>query len=215
MSIKSICGALALVSMVSVNQVWAAPATEKKEVKKETAATAAGVWKIDTPHSDASFSIRHLMISNVKGHFPKVTGTIDYDGKDIKGLKIDAQIEVASIDTGDKNRDEHLKSVDFFDAAKYPTITFKSTKVKSAGKGKFEVTGDLTMHGVTKPVTLEVEGPAAEIKDQKGGIKTGASATTKINRKDFGVSWNKGMDGGGTMLGEVVPVTIEVEAAKQ
>lgn len=227
MSIKSICGALALVSMVSVNQAWAAPAAEKKEevkkesTKKETvkkeakAPAAAAVWKIDTAHSDASFSVRHMMISNVKGHFSKVTGTVDYDGKDLKNLKIDAQIDVASVDTGDKGRDEHLKGADFFDAAKYPTITFKSTKVKSSSKGKFSVTGELTMHGVTKEVTLAVEGPAPEIKDQKGGIKTGASATAKINRKDFGLTWNKAMDGGGVMIGEEIPVTIEVEAAKQ
>ncbi len=211
MSIKSICGALALVSMVTVNQAWSAPATKKAT----PAAAATAVWKIDTPHSDASFKIRHLMVSNVKGHFSKVSGTIEYDGKDVKSVKIDAEIEVASIDTGDKGRDEHLKNPDFLDAAKYPKITFKSTSVKSSGKGKFAVTGDLSMHGVTKAVTLDVEGPADAIKDPKGVTRTGATATTKINRKDFGITWNKAMDGGGAMLGEDVPVTIEIEAAKQ
>ncbi len=213
MSIKSICGALALVSMVSANHAWAAPATKK--AAPAPAAAASTVWKIDTPHSDVSFKIRHLMVSNVKGHFSKVSGTIDYDGKDVKSVKIDAEIDVDSIDTGDKGRDEHLKNADFFDAAKYPKITFKSTSVKGAGKSKFTVVGDLSMHGVTKAVTLDVEGPAEAIKDPKGITRTGATATAKVKRKDFGISWNKNMDGGGVMLGEEVPVTIEIEAAKQ
>ncbi|CAN5304337.1 YceI family protein [soil metagenome] len=213
MSIKSICGALALVSVISVNFVSAAPSASK--AKPAAAAQTAAVWKIDSAHTTADFSVRHLMISNVKGHFSKVSGTVDYDGKDLKSLKIDAAIEIASVDTGEKGRDEHLKGADFFDATKFPTMTFKSKKVKSAGKGKFTVTGDLTLKGVTKEVTLDVEGPTEEIKDMQGGTRIGASATTKINRKDFGVSWNKALDNGSSVVGDDVKVSIDVEAVKQ
>lgn len=175
----------------------------------------ANPWKIDTAHSSADFAVRHLMISNVKGHFSKVDGTIDYDGKNIKGLKVDSQIDIASVDTGDKGRDEHLKSADFFDAAKFPQMTFKSKKVKSAGKGKFVLTGDLTIKGVSKEVTLQVDGPTAPIKDMKGSQRIGASATTKINRKDFGITWNKAMDNGGAVVGDDIKVDLEIEAVKQ
>lgn len=175
----------------------------------------AAVWKIDTAHSSADFAVRHLMISNVKGRFPKVEGTVDYDGKDLKGLKVEADIDVSSVDTGEKARDEHLKSPDFFDAAKFPKMTFKSKKVKSQGKGKFAMTGDLTMKGVTKEVTLEVEGPSDEIKDMKGSQRFGASASTTINRKDFGITWNKAMDNGGSVVGDQVKISLEIEAVKQ
>lgn len=220
MSIKSICGALALVSMISVNFVSAAPSASKTAAAKpaktaKAAETATAVWKIDGAHSNVDFSVRHLMISNVKGHFTKVSGNVDYDGKDLKSLKIDASIEIASVDTGEKGRDEHLRGADFFDAAKFPTMTFKSKKVKSAGKGKFAVTGDLTMKGVTKEVTLDVEGPTEQIKDMQGGTRVGASATTKINRKDFGISFNKALDNGSSVVGDDVKVSIEVEAVKQ
>ena len=208
MSIKSICGALALASVISINFVSAAPKASKEK-------PAAAVWKIDSAHTTADFSVRHLMISNVKGHFSKVSGNVDYDGKDLKTLKIDAEIDVASVDTGEKGRDEHLKGDDFFDAAKFPKMTFKSKKVKSAGKGKFTVTGDLTIKGVTKEVTLDVDGPTEQIKDMQGGTRVGASASTKINRKDFGVSWNKALDNGSSVVGDDVKVSIDVEAVKQ
>lgn len=212
MSIKSICGALALASVISINFVSAAPKASKE---KPAAAPAAAVWKIDSAHTTADFSVRHLMISNVKGHFSKVSGNVDYDGKDLKTLKIDAEIDVASVDTGEKGRDEHLKGADFFDAAKFPKMTFKSKKVKSAGKGKFTVTGDLTIKGVTKEVTLDVDGPTEQIKDMQGSTRVGASASTKINRKDFGVSWNKALDNGSSVVGDDVKVSIDVEAVKQ
>ena len=198
MSIKSICGALALVSVISINLIsiaYAAPKTSKeKPASAKAAAQPAAVWKIDSAHTNADFSVRHLMISNVKGHFSKVSGNVDYDGKDLKSLKIDAAIEVASVETGEKGRDEHLKGADFFDAAKFPTMTFKSKKVKSAGKGKFTVTGDLTIKGVTKEVTLDVEGPTEQIKDMQGGTRVGASATTKINRKDGDAEHSQAID---------------------
>jgi polyisoprenoid-binding protein YceI len=175
----------------------------------------ADTWKFDPAHSDASFSVKHLMISNVKGEFSKVSGTVEYDPKQPKNSKVEATIDVTTVDTREPKRDEHLRSADFFDVQKYPTMTFKSTKVVPAGKEKLKVTGDLTLHGVTKEVVLNVVGPTSPIKDNHGNDKSGVSASTTINRKDFGMTWNKAMDNGGVMLGEEIPITIEVEMAKQ
>ncbi len=217
MSTKSLCAALALIGMVSASQVMAAPAAKEKSAPaKEKATTAVATpWKIDSAHSVADFSIRHLMISNVKGHFSNITGTIDYDGKDLKSVKIDSEIDVNTVDTGDDGRDKHLKAPDFFDAAKYPKMSFKSKKVKASGKGKFVVTGDLTIKGITKEVNLDVEGPSEQIKDPQGNTKVGASATTTIKRKDFGITFNKAMDNGGSVISDDVKVSIEVEATKE
>ena len=170
----------------------------------------AETYTIDPNHSQAGFSIRHMMLSNVRGAFSKVSGTVDYDAAKPSASKIDATIDMNSVDTHESKRDEHLKSPDFFDTAKFPTMTFKSTKVVAKGKDHLSVTGDLTLHGVTKPVVLEVEGPTAELKDPKGA-KRGASATAKIHRKDFGITYNKNLDNGGVMLGEDVDVTLDVE----
>lgn len=217
MSTKSLSAALALVGIMSVinTPVSAAPAAKEKSAPAKAAAAVATPWKIDSAHSVADFSIRHLMISNVKGHFSGITGTVDYDGKDLKSLKIDSEIDVNTVDTGDDGRDKHLKAPDFFDAAKYPKMTFKSKKVKAAGKGKFVVTGDLTIKGITKEVNLNVEGPTAEIKDPNGNTKVGASATTTIQRKDFGITFNKAMDNGGSVISDDVKISIEVEATKE
>lgn len=172
----------------------------------------AGTWTIDSAHSAAEFAVRHLMISTVRGQFSKVAGTIDYDGKDVASIKVDATIDASTINTREAKRDEHLKSPDFFDAAKFPTITFKSKKATPGAAGSFKLTGDLTIRGITKEVTLDVEGPAPPIKDGWGNIKTGAHATTKINRKDFGVLWNKSLDGGGVVVGDEVTISIDLEA---
>lgn len=174
----------------------------------------AATYDIDSSHSSAGFTVRHLAVSNVRGEFGKVTGTVEYDDKDVSKTKIDATIDVSSIDTRDSKRDEHLKSPDFFEVAKYPTITFKSTKVEKGPKG-LKVTGDLTMHGVTHPVVLAVEGPAKEVKDPWGNTRIGAAATTKVARKDYGISFNKTLDSGGLMLGEEVAVAIDVELLKK
>ena len=171
----------------------------------------AAPWEIDTAHSSAGFSVRHLMVSNVRGDFGKVTGAVNLDDKDITKSTVEATIAVSSINTRDEKRDGHLKSPDFFDVAKFPTITFKSKKVAKAGEGKLKVTGDLTIHGVTKEVVLNVDGPAKEAKDPWGNIKSGAVATTKINRKDFGLGWNKVLETGGVAVGEEVSITIDIE----
>ena len=180
-----------------------------------TAAAHAATWEVDPAHSTVEFSIRHMMISRVRGQFRKFTGTATGDPANPTAATLTATIEAASLDTGNEKRDAHLKSPDFFDVATYPTITFTSQKVEAAGEGKVRVTGNLTLHGVTKPVVLDVEGPTAPIKDPMGNTKAGAHATTKVDRKDFGIGWNKAMDGGGVMIGDEVEVTIDVEAAKK
>ena len=171
-------------------------------------------WEIDPAHSNVQFGVRHMMISTVHGKFTKFTATATGDEKDAAHAGVQASIDVASIDTGDEKRDAHLKTPDFFDAEKFPTITFKSTKVEAAGDRRFKLHGDLTMHGVTKPVVLDVEA-TPEVKGMRGETRAGARATTKINRKDFGISWSKSMDGGGVVVGDEVEVTIDVEAVKK
>jgi len=177
-------------------------------------AQSASTWQIDPAHSSIQFGVRHLMISTVRGKFPKFTATVTGDEKDPTAASVEASIDASSIDTGEARRDEHLKSPDFFDVAKYPTITFKSTKIELAGGHKFRLHGDLTMHGVTKPVVLDVE-VTPEVKDQRGATRAGAHATTKVNRKDFGINWSKSIDGGGVVVGDDVDVTIEVEGVKK
>ena len=178
------------------------------------AMSAAATWTIDRDHSSVGFKIRHLMVSNVKGSFEKFTGTVDLNEKDITKSKVDVSIETASINTNVELRDAHLKSADFFDVVKYPAMTFKSKKVAKAGKDKLKVTGDLTLHGVTKEVVLNVDGPTKEIKDLYGNIRKGASATATINRKDFGLNWNKALETGGVVVGDEVHITIEIEMIK-
>jgi polyisoprenoid-binding protein YceI len=179
-----------------------------------TPAAAGSTWEIDPVHSSIQFGVRHLMISTVHGKFPKFTATAVADDKEPARAVVEASIDAAAIDTGEPKRDEHLRGPDFFDVAKYPTITFKSTKVEPVGDRHFKLHGDLTMHGVTKPVALDVEA-TPEVKGMRGETRAGARATTKINRKDFGVNWSKTMDGGGVVVGDDVDVTIEVEAVKK
>lgn len=168
-------------------------------------------WKIDSGHARAGFSVRHMMISNVRGDFSKVSGTVEFDGKNVKSIKADATVDVSTVSTGEPNRDEHLKGAGFFNVEKFPTMTFKSNKVQPAGKGKFKMTGDLTIHGVTKQVTFDVDGPSPEIKDKKGVKHIGASAITKINRKDFGITYGGLLDNGGPMIGDDVDITLDIE----
>ena len=171
------------------------------------------VWEIDPAHSSSGFAVRHMMVSTVRGSFGKTTGTVTYDGKDASTLKVDATIDATTINTGVEKRDGHLKSPDFFDVEKFATITFKSTKAEKAADGKLKVTGDLTMHGVTKSVTLDVE-VTPEVKTPMGP-RVGATATTTINRKDFGLGWNKVIEAGGVAVGEEVKITIDVECGMQ
>ncbi len=175
-------------------------------------ATAAS-WEIDPAHSTIAFSVKHMTISSVRGEFQKFSGTVKADGAPTTAQVV-ATIDTSSIDTRQAKRDEHLRSPDFLEVAKYPTMTFKSTRIEPAGEGKFKVTGDLTLHGVTKPVVLDVEGPTPPVKDPMGKQRAGAHATTQINRKDFGIAFNKTIDGGGLLVGDVVDVTIDVEGVE-
>ncbi len=179
------------------------------------AVVSAAPWSIDAEHSSVGFKIRHMMVSNVKGDFTKFSGNVDIDDKDLSKTKVDAVIETASINTNVAKRDEHLKSPDFFDVVKYPTMTFVSKKVKKEGGNKLKIYGQLTMHGVTREVVLDVQGLDKSFKDPWGNIKRGASATTKINRKDFGLVWNKAMETGGVMVGDEVNIALEIELLKK
>ena len=170
-----------------------------------SAAAQAGTWKIDPNHSAAQFSVRHLGVSTVRGAFMKVSGSASYDPADPSKNSVDVTIDASSVDTRVEMRDNDLRSPNFLDVQKYPTITFKSKQSKSAGAGKLEMLGDLTIHGVTKEVTLDVDGPSAPIKDPWGNQRIGASASTKINRKDFGVNGASGA------VGDEITITIDTE----
>ena len=171
-------------------------------------------WKIDSAHSSADFKVKHMMISNVKGQFCGISGTLTEHTTDSSLSSVEATIDVATLNTGDAQRDGHLKSPDFFDAEKYPTMTFKSTSVTKKGDGEYSVTGDLTIHGTTQAATFAVEGPSAPGKDPWGNTRIGLSATTKINRKNFGLSWNSALETGGVLVGEEVTITLDVELIK-
>jgi polyisoprenoid-binding protein YceI len=175
---------------------------------------AASSWTIDQDHSNVGFKVKHLMVSNVKGEFRSFNGTLEIDDKDVTKSKVVVNIDTPSITTGVTKRDDHLKSPDFFDVAKFPTMTFVSKKVQKAGNDKLKVYGDLTLHGVTREVVLDVDGPTKAFKDPWGNIKRGASATAKINRKDFGLTWNKAIESGGVMVGDEVIISLEVELLK-
>ena len=173
--------------------------------------TYAVTWEMDPAHSSFQFKVRHMTISNVKGDFSKLRGTAIIDDKDITQMKVEVAIEATSVDTGHTQRDEHLKGPDFFDVTKYPTITFVSKKVIKVDVDRLKVMGDLTMHGVTREITVDVEGPTPGVKDPGGNFRRGATATTKINRRDFGLTWNKVLDNGGLVVGDEVNIYIEVE----
>lgn len=174
--------------------------------------TAAGTtWKIDPVHSIAEFRVKHMMISNVRGQFTGVTGTLTYDPSDATKSHVEATIDVATIDTRDTQRDAHLKSADFFDLEKFPTFSFTSSSVTRRSDGAIAVSGPLTLHGVTKEVEFAVEGPTPPVRDPWGNTRIGVSASTKIQRKEFGLNFNAALDAGGVMVGEEVSITLELE----
>lgn len=179
-----------------------------------TSAPATTTWNIDPAHTSAEFKVKHMMISNVKGSFAGISGVLTEHTGDPALSYVEASIPVATVSTGDAQRDAHLKSADFFDAEKYPTMNFKSTKVVRKGAEEYEVTGDLTIHGVTKPVKFSVEGPSAPGKDPWGNTRIGLSAAAKINRSDFGLVWNAALETGGFLVGDEIAITLDVQFIK-
>jgi polyisoprenoid-binding protein YceI len=177
--------------------------------------TDAATWQVDPDHSSFQFKVRHLTVSNVKGDFSKARGLVTMDDKDITNLKVEVIIDVASVNTSHAKRDEHLRGPDFFDAVKYPTLTFVSKKVMKTDTNRLKVIGDLTIRGVAREITVEVEGPTPEVKDPWGNLRRGATATTKINRKDFGMTWNRVLDTGGLLVSDEVEIYVEVELVKK
>jgi polyisoprenoid-binding protein YceI len=175
---------------------------------------ASTTWNIDPVHSVAEFKVKHMMISNVKGQFTSVQGVLSLDESDITNSRVQASIEAASINTREAQRDAHLKSADFFDVEKFPTLSFQSTRISRAGDGELSVAGDLTIHGITRSVQFAVEGPTAPGKDPWGNTRVGLSATTKINRKDFGLTWNAALETGGILVGEEITITLDVQFVK-
>lgn len=171
-------------------------------------------WEIDPSHSQAMFSVRHAMVATVRGQFKVLSGTLHIDEQNPANSMVDAQVDAASIDTRDERRDGHLRSPDFFDAATYPTINFKSTSVEPAGDGEYKIAGDLTMHGVTKPVTFKAE-YGGQGKDAYGMQRAGLSATAKINRKDWGLNWNAALEAGGWLVSDDVKIEIDLSAVNK
>src|SRR3984957_4449789 len=176
--------------------------------------TTTTTWNLDPAHSVAEFKVKHMMISNVKGQFAKVSGTLTLDESRLANSRVEAVIESASIETRDPQRDAHLKSADFFDVEKFPTLSFKSSRISVVSDGQLEIEGDLTIHGVTRKVVFSVEGPTPPAKDPWGNTRIAVSATTKINRKDFGLTWNTALETGGILVGEEVTITLDVQFIK-
>ena len=193
---------------------------EKKTVNRndyvapQRASHATTTWNIDPAHSAAQFNVRHMMISNVKGDFTKIIGRLDLDETDIINSRVEASIDATTIRTRESQRDAHLKSADFLDVEKFPTLSFKSTHMSKRGDRELAVAGDLTVHGVTRKVVFDIEGPSPPMKDPSGNTRIGLSATTHINRKDFGLTWNTPLETGGVLVGDDVAITLDVEFLK-
>jgi polyisoprenoid-binding protein YceI len=171
-------------------------------------------WRIDTNHSAAHFSVRHLMISTVRGEFSGISGMVRYDARHPAQASVEATVDCRTLNTGVAKRDEQMKGPDFFEVKKYPNMVFKSKRVQTAGKDKLKVTGDLTINNTTREVVIEVDGPSPQVKDAQGRMKIGLNATARINRKDFGIVWNEVLDNGGVAVADQVVITLDIELVK-
>src|ERR1041384_3996076 len=190
---------------------------EKIETMSQTSPQASqqtSTWEVDPVHSSAEFKVKHMMIANVRGHFSKISGLLTLDESDVTQSKVETSIEAASIDTRDEQRDTHLRSADFLDVENHPWLTFVSTRVNKLGIAELSVEGDLTIRGVTRKVTFSVEVPTPPTKDPWGNVRIAVSATTRINRKDFGLTWNTTLETGGILVGDEVTITLDVEFVK-
>src|SRR5712692_3869481 len=176
--------------------------------------TATTTWNIDPAHSVAEFKVKHMMISSVKGQFARVKGVFTLFENEMTNSRVEALIEAASIETRDAQRDTHLKSADFFHVEKFPTLSFKSTGIRLVRDGELAAEGDLTIRGVTRKVLFSVEGPTPPAKDPWGNTRVAVSATTKINRKDFGLTWNAALETGGILVGDEITITLDVQFVK-
>ena len=202
------------VTLLAIGLAAATASAQQPAASPSSPARAAGnTWRVDSAHSSAGFSVKHMMVATVRGTLGPISGTVEYDGKDVSTIKADIKIDVTKINTGNAARDKDLRDGGFFEVDKYPTMTFKSSRVQPGGAGTFRMIGDLTMHGVTKEVTLDVEGPSPVVKVQNGGLKVGATATTRINRRDFGLNYNSVIEAG-AVVGDEVTVTIDIELNK-
>ena len=210
-----VLAALALASVPMLAQVTAQtpPAAQAPAVQPQRPQLGPNQWAVDSAHSAAQFSVKHMMVSTVRGTLGRVTGVVDYDGKTVESIKADIAIDVKGINTSNEGRDNDLRSANFFDVATHPTATFKSKRAEPGTGGHFRLVGDLTIHGVTKEVTLDVEGPSAIVTQQNGGQKIGAVATTKVNRRDFGLNYNRMIEAG-QVVGEDIQITIDIELNK-
>lgn len=179
------------------------------------APAAAQEWRIDPAHSAAQFAVRHMMVSTVRGHFGTIRGTASYNPADAAKSSITVEVDAASIDTRNAKRDAHLKSADFFDVEKHPTLRFQSRSVEPAGGGRLKLTGDLTIRGVTRPVTFDVDGMSAPVRDGRGGERIGATAAARISRKDFGMTWNRAIEAGGVTVGDEVSITVDLQLIRK
>ena len=180
-----------------------------------TPAQASETWVVDPTHSGVGFAVRHMMVSTVNGYFTKFSGKVQVDPKNIASSQVEAEIDVASINTHVQKRDDHLRSADFFDVAKYPKMAFKSTKIQQAGKGKLKITGELTMHGKKQMVTLAASGLSKPMKDPWGKTRVGLQAATTIDRRKFGLTWNKALEAGGVLVDNKVAIHLSLELVKQ
>jgi len=182
------------------------------QVTPQTAAIT--TWNIDPAHSVAEFKVKHMMISNVKGYFAKVSGTLTLNESELANSHVEAVIEAGSLETRDAQRDAHLKSEDFLHVEKFPTLSFQSTRIRPVRDGEVAVEGALTIRGVTRNVSFAVEGPTRAAKDPWGNTRVAVSATAKINRKDFGLTWNTALETGGILVGDEVTITLDVQFVK-
>jgi polyisoprenoid-binding protein YceI len=176
--------------------------------------TKSTTWKLDGSHSTAAFSVRHMMITNVKGEFQKLEGTVSFDPAKPEATSVEVTIDAGSINTREEKRDAHLKSADFFDVETHPNLTFKSKSLRRADKGGLEIVGDLTMRGTSREVVLAVEGPTAEHTDPWGNTRIGASATTTIKRSDWGMGWNSVLEAGGVLVSDEIKIELDVSLVR-
>lgn len=191
-------------------QAQTAPPAQGQQPRPPQPPLGPNEWRLDGNHSAAHFSVRHLMVSTVRGQLGRITGTLEYDGKDVTSIKADVSIDLNGIDTQNENRDKHLRTADFFDVENHPAITFKSKRVEPGTNGQFTLIGDLTIRGTTKEVALDVEGPSPITKGPRG-VVTGATATTRINRLEYGLKWNNMVEAG-PVVSDEVRITIDIEA---